>query len=263
MPDVFVKLMSGNESIIVKTTSPIVKVKGFGSFNANSITGKEYGDSVVLKDQSYVILRPSPAEILARMPRKAQIITLKDAAYIIGRCGIGPGSSVLEVGSGSGAMTLMLAHSVGETGRVVSLDVRQEHVDFARGTLEAAGLGLRVDFILHDITKEDNDPLVPGTDTGLFDAVVLDIPEPWEAVDAVGRALRTGGIVASYVPTAGQLERTFTAFKNDMYASPENLEIILRPWQVRERAVRPATTMLSHTAFLFFATRSPVLRSPV
>jgi tRNA (adenine57-N1/adenine58-N1)-methyltransferase len=59
--------------------------------------------------------------------------------------------------------------------------------------------------------------------------------------------------VAVYIPTTGQLERTFLSFEESGFVAPEALEILVRNWQLREGAVRPVTGMLGHTAFLFFA----------
>jgi len=307
-PKRFVKLSGSRGSLVVRLTRPLVKARGFGSFHADLIMGKDYGETVVLKDREYTIRHPSIPEILEEMPRKAQVITLKDGAHIIGRCDIGPGSRVVEAGSGSGAMTLMLARAVGESGKVVSLDVREEHRKFARSILDSAGLGHRVEFLhgdMRDLEPSDfslDDPddggmaehdgnlaehdgglvehdgglvehdgglvehdgglvehdggLVEHDDMGnRFDAAVLDLPDPWQASSSVKRALRPGGMVAVYVPTIGQLERTRGAFHDAGFLHPEALEILLRPWQLKEGAIRPATNMLGHTAFLFFAER--------
>src|SRR5918912_2003509 len=51
------------------------------------------------------------------------------------------GQRVLEVGTGSGYSTAVLAQSVGPTGHVVSLDVNQALVERARALLRADGLG--------------------------------------------------------------------------------------------------------------------------
>jgi ubiquinone/menaquinone biosynthesis C-methylase UbiE len=51
----------------------------------------------------------------------------EDAARVIEALGIGPGSSVAEIGAGSGALTVAVARAVGPSGRVYSneLDPRQ------------------------------------------------------------------------------------------------------------------------------------------
>src|ERR671930_742156 len=55
--------------------------------------------------------------------------------------GVQPGMRVLEVGTGSGYSTALLAHLVGPTGKVVSLDVDAGLTARAAALLERAGCG--------------------------------------------------------------------------------------------------------------------------
>ena len=55
--------------------------------------------------------------------------------------GVQPGMRVLEVGIGSGYSTALLAHLVGPTGKVVSLDVDAGLTARAADLLERAGCG--------------------------------------------------------------------------------------------------------------------------
>jgi protein-L-isoaspartate(D-aspartate) O-methyltransferase len=50
-----------------------------------------------------------------------------------------PGHAVLEIGAGTGYNAALLAHMVGETGRVVSVDIDQDPVEAARAHLAATG----------------------------------------------------------------------------------------------------------------------------
>src|SRR5437870_2678788 len=51
-----------------------------------------------------------------------------------------PGDRVLEIGAGTGYNAALLAHLVGPTGRVVTLDIDEDIVDAARAHLAAAGM---------------------------------------------------------------------------------------------------------------------------
>ena len=52
-----------------------------------------------------------------------------------------PGSRVLEIGAGTGYNAAILAHIVGESGHVVTIDIDQDIVDEAAGNLSNAGYG--------------------------------------------------------------------------------------------------------------------------
>lgn len=64
-------------------------------------------------------------------------------ARMIEQAGVGPGMSVLEIGSG-GYNAALLAEVVGPSGRVVSVDIDPDVVDLARARLAATGYRERV-----------------------------------------------------------------------------------------------------------------------
>lgn len=81
------------------------------------------------------------------------VISSTSAAYIqarmIEQAGLGPGMSVVEIGSG-GYNAALLAEVVGPGGRVVSVDIDPEVTDRAGELLDATGYGSRVAVIQAD-----------------------------------------------------------------------------------------------------------------
>lgn len=61
-----------------------------------------------------------------------------------------PGQRVLEIGAGTGYNAALLAHIVGETGHVVTLDIDEDLVTMARDHLTAAGFDKNVEVIQAD-----------------------------------------------------------------------------------------------------------------
>lgn len=106
--------------------------------------------------------------------------------------------------------------------------------------------------------KEETD--LVGGDTMLgkfpgFKAVILDLPQPWEVLEAAAGALRPGGFLACYLPTVNQVDRLVEALKaanaeNQSWTPPNIVENLQREWQARTRALRPHTRMLGHTGFI-------------
>src|SRR3970282_2426861 len=70
----------------------------------------------------FLLLQPTFLDILLHTKRRSQIMYPKDIGYILLRMSVGPGSTVLEGGTGSGALTSALAWGVGASGRVYSHD---------------------------------------------------------------------------------------------------------------------------------------------
>jgi tRNA (adenine57-N1/adenine58-N1)-methyltransferase len=229
----------------VEAADRTVKVKGLGVVDLGKLLKMEYGDRVTLAGTEAVALQATVIDHLETLERKAQIVLPKDAAYIILHCGIHSGSVVVEGGSGSGALTVALAHAVWPDGKVISYDVREEHQVVARRNVEAAGLSNVVQFRLGDVSEEIEEREV--------DAVVLDIPEPWTAFENAMRALHVGAHIASYMPTTNQLERAVNALRELGFAEVEAVEIILREMVVGEGGVRPSFDMLGHTGYICIA----------
>ena len=147
----------------------------------------------------FLLLDPSTADLIQDIKRTTQIIYPKDIGYILIKLNIQPGVTVLEAGSGSGALTLALARAVLPGGRVISYEVRPDMQNLARKNLDRVGLLDRVEFKLKDIEL--------GFDETGADAVFLDVPEPSNFLGVAAAALRSGGYFGTLVPTTNQIVR--------------------------------------------------------
>lgn len=195
-------------------------------------------------------LRPTLEEYILAMPRRTQVIYPKDLGQIILRSNLGPGGRVLEAGVGSGATTLALLRTVGPTGTVVSYERRPEFVELARENVRRF-LGM----VPTNWRVELRDVYEGIAEAGL-DAVVLDVPEPYRCVEAVARAVRTGGMLLAWLPTTNQVQQLVTALQaHRSWALVETGELLLRPWHVSAASVRPEHRMVAHTGFLVTARR--------
>jgi len=59
-------------------------------------------------ERSFLVLRPTLADVVLKMPRGAQVIYPKDLGTILMQADIGPGMRVLEAGVGSGALSMTM-----------------------------------------------------------------------------------------------------------------------------------------------------------
>lgn len=62
-------------------------------------------------------------------------------AVMLEQLGVGCGQRVLEIGAGTGYNAALLSHLVGETGRVITIDIDEDLVEQARRNLAAADVG--------------------------------------------------------------------------------------------------------------------------
>lgn len=215
------------------------------------IIGREEGCWLTASSGAELLaLRPRLADFILRMKRGAQVIYPKDIGPILVYGDIGPGMTVLEAGTGSGALTMALARAVGETGRVISVERRQDHADHARKTLtrwfgEVPG---HVDLRVGEV-EEVMSEVAP-------ERIVLDLPEPWHAAAVAGRVQPPGGVFIAYLPTVPQVQTLIEELREgDGFAELEVKEFLFRDWNVSGRSVRPSHSMVGHTGFLVFARR--------
>ncbi|HSK97062.1 MAG TPA: tRNA (adenine-N1)-methyltransferase [Euzebyales bacterium] len=224
-----------------------------GAVAHDDILGQPEGVRVRSAKGTYVrAYRPTSADWTVKAPRGAQVIYPKDQALIVGLADIGPGMTVVEAGAGSGALTCALLRAVGERGRVISFEVRDEHADVAERTVARRFGGLPPNWKLRR-----GDALAGLADLSCH-RVVLDLLEPWELCKSSASALFPGGILCTYTPSVPQVMRVHEALAEDgRWGGTETVEALIRPWHVAGLAVRPAHRMVAHTAFLTFARRLP------
>ncbi len=234
---------SGESALLVRLVRGPQTVGEEGVVDLSEQIGREPGGLVPWLGRDYRLVRPSLGDLLAAVRRGPQIVLAKDAVHLAYLAGVGPGARVAEAGTGSGALTTVLAFLVGPDGRVTSYDRRAEFQAAARKNLERAGLAERVTFVARDVA-------IDGFGPGPFSSLLLDLPEPWTACASAYVALEPGGHLATYTPTYNQLERTVRELRARHFDEVRALELLERPIQVGEGGTRPAFEMLGHTAFL-------------
>ena len=80
---------------------------------------------------------------------------------------------------------------------------------------------------------------------------ILDVPEPWRALDTAKKVLKRGGWLVGYTPCITQAMHLVEALGTDWH-HVKTCEVIEREWKVRGQAVRPVTKDFGHSAFLTF-----------
>jgi len=213
------------------------------------IMGKRYGESVKTSmGQTLSLFRPRAIDLVDVFDRPTQILYPKDIGYSLYQLGVKSGDRVLEVGTGSGAMTASLAQAVQPEGHVFSYEMRQEFLEAARSNIEKAGLSSWV--TLHAKSPVD------GFDEDRASAVVVDLGDPWRIVGPAWQALVGGGMLAGFTPTTNQLEKLAVALREGGFIIVEAVEVLLREWKTEAGKLRPESRMVGHTAYVTIARKT-------
>ncbi|HID09514.1 TPA: tRNA (adenine-N1)-methyltransferase [Candidatus Micrarchaeota archaeon] len=222
-----------------------------GSIPHGEIAGKPEGARVVSSTGAeFVAFRPRLPERMMKVRRRTQIVYPKDAGWLALALDIRPGMRVVEIGTGSGAFTILLAQLVGPEGRIYTFDRREDFLKNALENIARAGLSDRVEA---GILEAGN----PFPVKGDVDAVFIDLPEPWLAVPPAYRVLSPGRPLAGIVPTAEQLKGFVSALERAGFVAVECVELLERKVLVREReGVRPFERMVGFTGYLVSARKA-------
>jgi tRNA (adenine57-N1/adenine58-N1)-methyltransferase len=228
----------------VETGGRLHTHKGIVQFD--DLLGREYGIIVESSGHEFAVFKPIVADTtLLKMRRQTQIVYPKDSALIIVNCGIGPGSRVVEAGTGSGSLTAMLANTVRPTGHIYSYELREEFISTAKKNLERANVSDWVEIKNMDVTK--------GIEERNVDVIVLDLATPWLVIPFARDALKGSGVLSSYSPTIEQTQKTVKALEENAFGDIQTFESLVRKILVREGKTRPETFMVGHTGYMTFA----------
>lgn len=207
-----------------------------GHIAGSEIIGMEYGSSLRIAGGTAYILPPTPRELMENFyERGTQVIYRRDAWAIVDEAGLSRGARVLEGGVGSGFLTTVLALAVCPGGMVYGYDIREDYLEVARRNIErymgqiAQCVELKRGDVREDVAERD------------LDAAVLDIPEPWEALDTLWKALKGGSPLVIFVPSMNQLTKVVEAVSDSPHwLLMRAIEMDEREISAERGAVRPA-----------------------
>jgi tRNA (adenine57-N1/adenine58-N1)-methyltransferase len=232
--------------------------KGIVKFD--DIIGKPFGSVVFsqpyeTQGYKFYVLKPLPSDYVIYMSRKTQIIYPEDAGLILVYSGIGPGSKVIEAGCGSGALTCILGNYVRPNGHIYSYDIREKSLKRALSNVIKANLQDYISIQYGDIVIDD-------FEHNNVDSVVLDMPQPWKAIERIKKYLKFSGTLVSFSPAIEQVKKTTFALKENGFYEINTYELIKRKYQVKENATHPEVRMIGHTGYMTFARKIKNVRNP-
>jgi len=241
----------------LKRLNPGRKILIRGEILADEVVGIDEGSRIKFSGgETFMVLRPTYADLIPHLPRRAQVIYPKDTGPLLIWGDVFPGATVVEAGTGAGALTIALLRAVGSNGRLISYEIREDFASMARANVDAF-FGEAPNWTLR--LKD----LYEGFEETGVDRMFLDLPEPNRALKVAARAIRPGGVLVCYVPTTTQLKDTVEALQQSAeFGEIESFETLLRHWQVKGLSVRPLHRMVAHSAFIIVSRRLAELSTP-
>jgi len=235
-------LMSKSDKFLVKDTNKDFHTK-HGFFKKGDLKKNNKKISSNTKKE-FTIFNPSFIDLYRKIKRDAQIIPLKDIGLIVSETGINKNSKVVDAGSGSGALCCFLANITKE---VTTYEIRQDFIEIVKKNIE---------YLKLKNIKIKNKNIYGGIDEKNIDLIVLDLPEPWKAINSAKNALKVGGFLVSYSPTIPQTQDFVNKINKDKdFVHIKTSEILEREWEVDGRKVRPKSQQIGHSGFISFTRR--------
>ena len=226
-----------------------ISIRG-GKVPVAEIIGLEEGSVVRSSlNEPFLVFRPSFPQLIPNLPRSAQVIYPKDLGPILIWADLFPGARVVEAGVGAGALSMALLRAIGDAGELISYEIREDFAQLAQKNVAkyygpVSNWSVKVGDVATELEQNG------------IDRVILDLPEPWQVVDAAWKALRPGGILLCYLPTVLQVKSLVDTLRNDQrFACIETMETLMRFWHIKGLSVRPQHRMVAHTGFLTSARR--------
>ena len=199
----------------------------------------------------FQIYTPTYKEFVLLMKRGPQIIYPKDVGQIIVESNLHNSSKILEIGSGSGALTLYLYSLLQNSGKLYSLDSSKINQRRANKTISRYLSTYSKDTVDVNFINEKLDNFNFKNLEDKIDAIITDVPEPWDFF--INNNIDTNLNWVSYLPSMSQIIRINETLKEKNFQDIEVKEVILRDWIVDKKVVRPTNKLVSHTGFLISA----------
>lgn len=217
-----------------------------GIVDVSASIGLEYGSSIITnKDKRVFLLPPNTYDFVMKSQRTTQIVYPKDYGYIAARTGLKNGSQVLEIGTGSAALSTFLASIIMPSGHVHTFDVNEDFMSIAKKNLGKSEMNFYV-------TQHKYEPHIISQLHDI-DLVIIDLGDPWNYLDIVHPVMKSGASIACICPTMNQLEMLASHFFRGGFIDSDCVETFIRKIEAREGKTRPSMRMIGHTTYLGFA----------
>src|SRR3989338_6162682 len=134
MPEIKKILMAKNaKKFFVRDTDKDMHTQ-YGYIKKEDLAKSKDGEKLASNTgEEFVIFSPFFSDLYRKIKRNAQIIPLKDLGFIIAETGVNSKSTVVDAGSGSGALACFLANIAK---KVTTYDIREDFIEVVKHNIE-------------------------------------------------------------------------------------------------------------------------------
>ena len=238
----WVLLLGKDSKYLVKVENKDIHTKD-GIIKIEEIKNKKFGSKVRTHlGKEFVLVKPNWIDFFEKAKRLQQVILPKDFVLILSKIGIERGWKVIDVGLGSGWLTIFLAKQV-HPGKVYVYEKDGRAIETSKKNFEL--------FEIRNVVIRKKDATL-GLKEKNVDLITIDIKEAKKVVKHAYSSLKKGGWLVIYSPHINQVLEVREELKNYNFTQVETLENLVREWQYT-LTLRPKTKGILHTGFLTFA----------
>ena len=172
------------------------------------------------------VLKPNKTKFTDTMLQRTQILYHMDIASIINFLDIQPGMKVVESGTGSGSLSLAFSKHLGTSGHLFTFEFNKERYEKAEE--ELAKLDVKNASFFNRNAYLDGFLVEGKLGVGEADAVFLDLPSPWNAVEHASKVLSRGGRLCNFSPCIEQVQKTIEALSHEGFGDFRTIEALQR-----------------------------------
>ena len=178
------------------------------------------------------MLPPTPDLWTVALPHRTQILYTADICLVVANLELRPGLTVVESGTGSGSLSSSLARAVAPTGKLYTFEFNEMRVEKAKEDFAMTGVDGVTTVTHQDVLQ--NGFTLPGIDLeNSVDAVFLDLPSPWDAVQHAKRVLKAGGRLCNFSPCIEQVQKASEKMRELGFSEVRTFEILIRQFDVK------------------------------
>lgn len=184
-------------------------------------------------------IRPFFPMYMKKLKRGPAVILPKDAGTIISHCGFNKKSKIVEIGGGSGFLTVQLARIVK---KIIVYEKRKEFVDIINSNTDKLGL---------KNVKVKNKEVIDKINEKDMDGIVIDIPNAHEVIPHVYTNIKNDGCMSAHTLSVEQMKSAYLAM-DPLFKKVMAVQINEIPFEINERRTRPAHTGILFSSYLVF-----------
>lgn len=201
--DTAIVYVSFNKLYPIRVTQGLSHHTKYGSLKHTDLIGKRYGSKIKCTQGSVYVLQGSPEIWTISLPHRTQIIYTPNISVITLQLELKPGSIVVESGTGSASLSHALIRTIYPSGHLHTFEFHLQRSEQARKEFKDHGVSEYATVYHRDVCNDGF-----GLED-MADAVFLDLPSPWKAIETAKKALkREGGRICSFSPCIEQVQKT-------------------------------------------------------